>query len=231
MSNLEGLYRIASFVGLGLCLVGIGWLYQRFVHRPRETRAMTLSTAVSKIGGRFGKRRFLMVLATFYALVWLWSAIAPAYRFDWFLENMLPTAIVAVLIASFRRLPLSDVSYAMLFLFLCLHQMGAHYQYSDVPLGWWLKDLFGFERNHFDRIVHFSFGFLLSIRCARSHPLRDAEQFLCRPLRACPRHGGLRQYFEIIEMAVALIVSPEAGDAYLGARRHLGSTRRTCCRR
>lgn len=34
MSSLEGLYRIASFIGLGLCLVGIGWLYQRFVHRP-----------------------------------------------------------------------------------------------------------------------------------------------------------------------------------------------------
>ncbi len=37
MSNLEGLYRIASFVGLGLCLVGIGWLYQRFVHQPQPS--------------------------------------------------------------------------------------------------------------------------------------------------------------------------------------------------
>ena len=27
MSNLEGLLRITSFVGLGFCLVGIGWLY------------------------------------------------------------------------------------------------------------------------------------------------------------------------------------------------------------
>jgi uncharacterized membrane protein len=34
MSSLEGLYRIASFIGLGLCLVGIGWLYQRFVMKP-----------------------------------------------------------------------------------------------------------------------------------------------------------------------------------------------------
>jgi uncharacterized membrane protein len=39
MSNLEGLFRIASFVGLGLCLVGIGWLYQRFVHRPEAATA------------------------------------------------------------------------------------------------------------------------------------------------------------------------------------------------
>ena len=39
MSSLEGLYRIASFVGLGLCLVGIGWLYQRFVQRPKAAQA------------------------------------------------------------------------------------------------------------------------------------------------------------------------------------------------
>ncbi len=179
---------------------------------------MTLSTAVSKISNRFGERRFLMALAMLYALVWLWSAIAPAYRFDWFLENMLPTAIVFVLIASFRRLPLSDVSYAMLFLFLCLHQMGAHYQYSDVPLGWWLKDLFGFERNHFDRIVHFSFGFLLF------YPMREIFIRFVTPnsfyagLCALALNTAGSAIFEIIEMAVALIVSPEAGDAYLGTQ-------------
>lgn len=39
MSNLAGLYRIASFIGLGLCLVGIGWLYQRFVQRPARDAA------------------------------------------------------------------------------------------------------------------------------------------------------------------------------------------------
>ena len=48
MASLEGLYRIASFVGLGLCLVGIGWLYQRFVDKPRGgAGSMTAAT----IGG------------------------------------------------------------------------------------------------------------------------------------------------------------------------------------
>ena len=39
MSSLEGLYRIASFIGLGLCLVGIGWLYQRFVQKAEKRAA------------------------------------------------------------------------------------------------------------------------------------------------------------------------------------------------
>ena len=56
MSSLEGLYRIASFIGLGLCLVGIGWLYQRFV-QPRKRKHMKLSSAVSEIGNRFRATR------------------------------------------------------------------------------------------------------------------------------------------------------------------------------
>lgn len=46
MSNLEGLYRIASFVGLGLCLVGIGFLYQRFVQRPLESKSSIMKVNI-----------------------------------------------------------------------------------------------------------------------------------------------------------------------------------------
>jgi putative membrane protein len=177
---------------------------------------MKLSSAVSDIGNRFGERHFLMALALLYALVWSWSAWAPAYRFDWALENMLPTVMIAVLIVSFRRLPLSDVSYLLLFLFLCLHQTGAHYTYSEVPLGWWLKDLFGFNRNHFDRIVHFSFGFLLF------YPMREIIIRYVTPnsfqagLYALSLNTAGSAIFEIIEMIVALLVNLEAGTAYLG---------------
>ena len=38
MAALGGLYRVASFLGLGLCLVGIGYLYQRFVFTAARTR-------------------------------------------------------------------------------------------------------------------------------------------------------------------------------------------------
>ena len=177
---------------------------------------MRLSSAVSHISNRFTERRFVMALLVLYAAVCIWSAWSPVYRFDWFLESMLPTVLMAVLIISFRRIPLSDVSYLLLFLFLTLHQIGAHYTYSEVPVGYWLKDAFGLSRNRFDRIVHFSFGFLLF------YPMREA---IIRAVTPSSFHAGLyglcinttgSAIFEIIEMIVALIVNPEAGLAYLG---------------
>ena len=177
---------------------------------------MRLSTAVSAIGNRLGARHFVIVLMLIYAAVWLWSAWAPHYRFDWFLENMLPTVMVIVLAASFKRLPLSDISYLLLFLFMVLHQIGAHYTYSEVPIGFWVQEALGLTRNHFDRLVHFSFGFLLF------YPMRE---IIIRHVTHSSFHSGLyalslntaaSAIFEIIEMIVALVVNPEAGLAYLG---------------
>ncbi|WP_373502395.1 DUF2238 domain-containing protein [Aestuariivirga sp.] len=177
---------------------------------------MKFSTAVSDIGNVFLNRRFLVVLTVLYASIFVWWGWNPVYRFDWALENMLPTLMVLVLVFSFRRLPLSDISYLLLFLFLVLHQMGAHYTYSEVPLGFWMQEAFGFTRNHFDRIVHFCFGFLLF------YPMRE---IIIRHVTPSSFHAGLyalslntagSAIFEIIEMAVALVVNPEAGTAYLG---------------
>ena len=179
---------------------------------------MRLSSAVSEISARFSERRFPMALVALYAAVWIWSAWSPSYRFDWFLENMLPTAMTIVLLLSFHRLPLSDISYLLLFLFMVLHQVGAHYTYSEVPIGFWVQETLGLTRNHFDRVVHFSFGFLLF------YPMRE---IIIRHVTHSSFHSGLYALslntaasasFEIIEMIVALLVSPEAGTAYLGTQ-------------
>ena len=179
---------------------------------------MRLTSAVSEISARFSERKFLMTLVALYALVWIWSAWLPSYRFDWFLENMLPTVMTIVLLLSFRRLPLSDISYLLLFLFMVLHEVGAHYTYSEVPLGFWVQEALGLTRNHFDRVVHFSFGFLLF------YPMRE---IIIRHVTHSSFHSGLYALslntaasasFEIIEMIVALLVSPEAGTAYLGTQ-------------
>jgi putative membrane protein len=113
---------------------------------------------------------------------------------------------------------LSDLSYILLAVFLTLHAVGAHYTYSQVPLGDWLKDALHLSRNHFDRIVHFAFGLLLA------YPVRE---FLLRavgvknfwayyaPVSAILAFSG---FFEIVESWVAMLVSPELGDAYLGTQ-------------
>lgn len=145
-------------------------------------------------------------------------AISPVDRTDWMLENLLALFSIGVLIATYRSFPLSNVSYVLITVFMTLHAVGAHYTYSQVPLGYWLAQAFHLTRNHFDRIVHFSFGLLMSypfweilLRYAR---VRGAWA----PVMAVTITLAFSGMFEIIESWVARIVSPELGDAYLGTQ-------------
>ncbi|MEP7273364.1 MAG: DUF2238 domain-containing protein, partial [Acidobacteriota bacterium] len=107
-------------------------------------------------------------IALVYSVFWVVLAIAPFDRSDWLLENLLVFVTAAFLLATHRRLQLSDLSYVFIAVFLTLHAIGAHYTYEHVPLGDWLRAPLGFRRNHFDRIVHFAFGLLLT------YPLAEA---------------------------------------------------------
>lgn len=162
--------------------------------------------------------RILFGVTAAYAVIWAVTAIAPLDRFDWFLENLLVFALIAILAGIDRRYRLSAPSYVLLLMFLSLHAMGAHYTYSETPLGYWIQDLFGLARNHYDRIVHFSFGVLASM------PIRD---LIARTTHTKP--GATYAFtfaavmtfsatYEIIEWVVAEIVSPDAAMAYLGTQ-------------
>ncbi len=126
-----------------------------------------ISTSTTHIRTRFRDHRLLQVLLGTYALVWVITAIAPLDRHDWLLENLLVVVAMAVLIGTYRLFPLSDLSYLLITAFLTLHAIGAHYTYSEVPFGFWIQRTFGFARNPFDRIVHFSFGLLMA------YPIRE----------------------------------------------------------
>lgn len=177
-----------------------------------------ITTASDIVRANFPHNRFQQGLVALFAAFWLWSAIAPVYPFDWLLENMLVVVAVAVIVASHRRVPLSDLSYAAICAFLCLHAIGAHYTYSEVPFGFWLRDTLDLTRNHYDRIVHFSSGLLLV------YPFRELFLRYGGAAARWSTLAGLTMVFsfsaayEIIEMMVAIIVAPEAGQAYLGTQ-------------
>ena len=167
---------------------------------------------------RFRDRRLLQILIVFYAVVWIIAAIRPVDRGDWFIENLLVFVAVPVLALTYRRAPLSDTSYLLLAAFLILHAIGAHYTYAKVPIGDWMKEMLGFERNHFDRLVHSSFGLLLLV------PVREVLM-LMTPVRGFWSYAlpvtvivSFSGFFEIVEAIVAQIVSPELGTAYLGTQ-------------
>jgi putative membrane protein len=153
-----------------------------------------------------------------YLLLWGSLAIAPLDRQDWLLENLLAVTLVAILVLTYRRFQFSNPSYLFIALFMALHAIGAHYTYAKVPAGFWLQDVFGLSRNPFDRIVHFSYGFLLVL------PIRELLVRLAGvrgfwsyylPISAVLAHSG---FFEVVEGVVAAIVNPELGSAYLGTQ-------------
>lgn len=133
----------------------------------------------------------------------------------WLLENVLVLIAVAWVALTWRTLPLSNFSYLLLYLFLLIHEVGAHYTYEKVPIGFWLKAPTGFVRNDFDRIVHFSFGFFLALPCYES-----LRQFISRSrllLWTAPIIvlTAFSAFYEIAEAYANLILAPYTAAAYL----------------
>ena len=112
------------------------------------------------VASRYDRAPHIFLAA--FAGVWVVTAIRPLYFQDWFLENLLVFATVPVLVGTYRRFRFSNLSYLLITLFLILHVIGAHYTYSEVPLGNWLRDGWQMSRNHYDRVVHFTFGLFLA---------------------------------------------------------------------
>jgi putative membrane protein len=167
---------------------------------------------------RFAEHRFLQVILGLYVLLWLLLAVRPIDRGDWFLENLLVFVTAAVFIATYREFQFSNLGYALIVLFLTIHAIGAHYTYARVPAGFWLRDWLHLERNHYDRVIHFSFGFLLlyPMRELLMHSARAHERWATG--LAVAALAALSSFFEIAEAIVAQIVRPDLGAAYLGTQ-------------
>jgi len=167
---------------------------------------------------RFIDNRFLQVALACYLVLWIVLAIHPLDRHDWLLENLLVFLTAAVLISTYYKFQLSNLSYALILIFLAVHAVGAHYTYAKVPAGFWMADLLHLKRNHYDRVIHFAFGFLLLYpmvellrRSARAH-----EGWA--PWLAVAVLAALSSFFEILEGIIAQMVAPDLGIAYLGTQ-------------
>ena len=102
-------------------------------------------------------------LIVFLVGVWIWSAIQPVDRAHWFFDNILVFIIVPIgIFVKGTHVELSGFSFALPMLYTALHLVGAHYRYVDVPFGTKVGSWFSVDRNNYDRVVHFSFGFLFT---------------------------------------------------------------------
>ncbi len=154
-----------------------------------------------------------------FAAVWVTLAIAPWNRGAWVLENLPSVIGVGAAVATYRRFRFSDRAYVLATIFLVLHTVGSHFTYALMPLGAWLGEALGAERNHYDRFVHLAYPLLM---------LGAIRELFFRPPASAPLRrqivlsAALAMTFgtawELLEWLTAVIVDPAAGTAFLATQ-------------
>jgi putative membrane protein len=154
------------------------------------------------------------------------SAIAPHDYFTWILE-VFPAVIGAILlIATRRRFPLTPLLSILLFIHALILVVGGHYTYALVPLGFWMRDAFGFARNHYDRIGHFAQGFVPAIVAReiliRRDVVRGRGWLFSIVVAFCL---AISAAYELLEWGVSAMTGSK-GDSFLGTQGDVWDTQK-----
>jgi putative membrane protein len=163
-------------------------------------------------------RREPLVLLGAAVVLLLGSGISPFDRFTWLLE-VAPILIGApILVLTYRRFPLTPLSYRLLFLHALILMLGGKYTYARVPLGFWMQEAFGFARNHYYRIGHLAQGFVPAMVARelllRKTPLRPGGWLFFLTTCVCL---AISAFYEFIEWWTALASGAAATD-FLGTQ-------------
>jgi putative membrane protein len=171
--------------------------------------------------------RWPAIAAAIFVVVWLICAWKPWFPQDWALENVLSLLTAWWLLRQHRRAPLSNTAYALLLAFGIAHEIGSHYTYAEVPydalaqslFGVSISELHGVTRNHYDRLVHFSFGLL----CYRplAEVFRPQLRGASRPVRIVAPVtvvATISLIYELVEWSAAEVFGSDLGQAYLGTQ-------------
>ena len=175
---------------------------------------------------QLSNKRYLAILTGLFLVEAAIVAIKPRYPQDWMLENILPIIFLVYLWGTVNKLTMSKVSYTLIFMFMAFHEIGSHYTYAEVPYdtafkaltGISFNELVGWERNNFDRVVHFLYGLLLAYPIRELYfRIADARGFwgYFLPLEFTMATSML---YELIEWGAASVVGGDLGMAYLGTQ-------------
>ena len=161
------------------------------------------------------ERRLLLGIAIAALIV---SGIAPKDRLTWLLEVIWVIVVIPIIVLNWRRFPLTRLLCWLMLAHALVLIYGGTYTYAETPLGFWLRDVFDFQRNPWDRVGHLMQGFVpailareLLLRCT---PLRRGGWLIYLVLAACLSFSAM---FELIEWWAALIYGADA-DAFLATQ-------------
>ncbi|MBE8470158.1 DUF2238 domain-containing protein [Streptomyces justiciae] len=146
------------------------------------------------------------------------SAWGPKDRTTWFLETVWVLVGLPLIVLARRRFPLTDLLCCLLAVHAVVLMVGGHYTYAQVPLGNWLRDELGLERNPYDRFGHLMQGFVPAVLVrellSRTSPLRGSRWLAPLTVCACLAFSAV---FEMLEW-LAAVVGGQAADAFLATQ-------------
>ena len=164
------------------------------------------------------KTRLPVILFALYLLEFVLLTVRPTSRTTWISENLTVACIVTPLVWMYLKgIRFSNTAYLFMSVLIFLHTLGGHYTFAQVPFGW-ITNLIGAQRNHFDRLAHFSVGFFAFglLEFIESRRLSHHRAFSL--LFAISAILAVAALFEIFEWLYATAADPVAGAEFLGSQ-------------
>lgn len=162
-------------------------------------------------------------LAVFFSVL-IWSAVNPKDYFTWFLEVFPALIGLAVIAWTYKTFPLTPLLYTLILFHCIILMVGGHYTYAEVPLFDWLAEVMDWQRNNYDKVGHFTQGFV---------PVMVAREIVIRK-NIIPKPAwrnffivcfclAFSAFYELIEWWVA-ISTGEGAEAFLGTQGYVWDT-------
>jgi putative membrane protein len=170
--------------------------------------------------------RLVLTLLALTVLLLIWSGIRPHDYPTWALEVFPAVAGIIACAVTYRRFPLTPLTYILIFIHLAILIIGGHYTYAEVPLGNWFKETFELSRNHYDRLGHLAQGFIPAIITRevliRNHVIAKRGWLSFIVVSICTAISGV---YELVEWAVS-ISTADGSSAFLGTQGDVWDTQK-----
>ncbi len=163
------------------------------------------------------KLKLPVILLALYLVEFSVLAIRPYDRGVWIAENAPIVCIAVFLVVTYRRFHFSNLAYLMMSALLFLHTIGGHYSFERVPFDY-VTNLIGAQRNHFDRVAHFTVGFYAFAIAEFIERKQLSRSRWLTGLFAVFAIGTLALGYEVFEWRYAIHADPAAGIAVLGSQ-------------
>lgn len=159
---------------------------------------------------------FPQTIAVIFTIFFIYMGINPVDRTVWIAEVIPVSIIFLAFVFTFGKFRFSNLAYFLMALWLFWHTIGGHYTFANVPFDF-VTNLFGFERNHFDRVGHFIIGFyafgMAEFLLKKGYASKTLSMFVGLFFImsvACA--------YEIIEWLYAVLEGGDAGVEFLGSQ-------------